>query len=215
VRTFASIAIVLVAVAGILGLSVASALSEQQHLMAEFTGTTQQQVHASVEALSARLDALDQDTRLLVDLVERSLSRTDLETERRVWDEAFRALAVVVSQYRMISLIDADGTVQVLAVDPTEKQETVQALQQPTLLLAAQVAAKRSKALGSPTRLGARSFFLYGTPVRGGRAIVVASDAAIFLSAVAWTSLPVARLFVTDPAGVVWADRETAGGCRA
>src|SRR6185436_14765618 len=45
--------------------------------------------------------------------------------------------------------------------------------------------------------------------------VIVASDAAIFLGAVAWTPLPVARLFVTDPAGVVWADCETPGGCRA
>src|SRR5262249_38063496 len=139
----------------------------------------------------------------------------DLEIERRVWDGAFRALAVVVPQYRAISLIDADGTVEVLAVDPLETREVIDALRGPTLRLAAQVAAKGSKTLGSPTREGERSFLLYGTPVRGGRAIVVASDAAIFLGAVAWTPLPIARLFVTDPAGVVWLDCETAVGCRA
>jgi signal transduction histidine kinase len=219
VRPFASIAVVLVALAGILGLSVTSVLREQEHLLDEFTSTTRQQVHASVAALSARLDALDQDTRMLVDLVEESKRKLgvefDLDTERRVWDSAFRALAVVVAPYRTISLIDAKGTVLVLAVDPTENQETVDALLVPTLNLAGEVSARSSRAFGAPTRHGARSFLLYGTPVRGGGAIVVASDAAIFLGAIAWTPLPVARLFVTDPAGAVWADCETPGGCRA
>ncbi|MEA2698401.1 MAG: hypothetical protein QOI66_2672, partial [Myxococcales bacterium] len=61
-KPFASIAVVLVALACILGLSVSSALREQERLLNEFTVTTRQQVHASVEALSARLDALDKDT---------------------------------------------------------------------------------------------------------------------------------------------------------
>jgi signal transduction histidine kinase len=154
---------------------------------------------------------------MLVDLVERSNSKRDLdvETERRVWESAFQALAVVVAQYRTIALVDARGAIQVLAVDPTENQQTVDSLAQPTLRLAREVTARNARALGAPVRHDARSFLLYGTPVRGGGAIVVASDAAIFLGAVAWTPLPVARLFVTDPAGAVWADCETPGGCRA
>src|SRR5438552_1425701 len=38
----------------------------------DFTAATRQQAHASVELLSARLDALDQDTRMLSDLVTSS-----------------------------------------------------------------------------------------------------------------------------------------------
>ncbi|HXU60355.1 MAG TPA: ATP-binding protein, partial [Polyangia bacterium] len=63
---------------------------------------------------------------------------------------------------------------------------------------------------------GARSFLLYGKPVSGGRSIVIASDAAMFLGAVAWTPVPPGtRLFVTDPAGVIWTSCETPAGCRA
>src|SRR4029077_9351067 len=116
--------------------------------------------------------------------------------------------------YRAITYVDADGAVQLLATDPAEKKETVDALVAPTLALAAQVSARHAKALGAPARHGDRSFLLYGTPVRSGGAIVVASDAASFLGAVAWTPLPVARLYVTDPGGVVWAGCETPGGCR-
>ena len=183
--------------------------------MDEFTDTTRQQVHASVEALSARLDSLDEDTRMLADLLERSRGTptADLEGERRVWEAAFHALAVVVAQYRAITFVDADGSIQVLAADPTESRETIAALLQPTLQLAREVSRKRERALGAPSRHEGRSFLLYGTPVRGGGSIVVASDAKIFLGAVAWSPLPIAQLFVTDPAGVIWAGCETPKGC--
>ncbi len=216
-RPFASIVVVLAALVTILGFSVASALGEQDRLLAEFTGTTRQQAHASVVALTQRLDALDQDTRVLLDLVERSRAQKDPDPaiERRVWDGVFRALAVVVPQRRTIALVDDAGAIRVLAADPTETPAAIDALAAPTRALAAKVSAQSSRALGAPARVGTRAFLLYGAPVRGGGAIVVASDAAVFLGAVAWTPLSVARLFVTDPAGVVWADCETKVGCRA
>jgi signal transduction histidine kinase len=212
----ASAAVTLAALAGILGLSISSAMREHEQFMEEFTTTTGQQVHASVLALAARVDALDQDTRMLADLLERSPDKhgADLEIERRVWDSAFRALAVVVAHYRAITFVDADGSVQILAADPSETKETIDALLAPTLRLAAQVSATHAKSLGAPARHGTRSFLLYGTPVRGGGAIVVVSDASTFLGAVAWTPLPVAHLYVTDPGGVVWSGCETPGGCR-
>jgi signal transduction histidine kinase len=215
VKTFASIGVLLGALAGILGVSVASALSEQKQLLAHFTATTRQQVRASAEALSARLDALDQDTRMLVDLVESSRRKVDSDpaTERRVWEGAFRAMAVVVAEYRTISLVGPDGALEVTVSDPTEAPESIEALRWPTRRFAAEVSSKRSNALGSPVSHGGRSFLLYGTPLRGGGAIVVASDAASFLGAVARTQPQSARLFVTDPAGVVWSDCETA--CKA
>ena len=214
-RTFAGIAVIVAALAGTLGLSISSALREQERLMEEFTGTTRQQVHASVDALSTRLDELDQDTRMLADLLERSrgMATADLKTERRVWEAAFHALAVVVAQYRAIAFVDASGSIQVLAADPTESQETIAALVQPTLQLAGEVSLKHERALGAPVRHEDRSFLLYGTPVRGGGSIVVASDAKIFLGAVAWTPIPIARLFVTDPGGLIWAGCETPRGC--
>jgi signal transduction histidine kinase len=217
VRTLAPIALLVAVLLGIMGLSISSALREQERLLDEFTSETRLQTHASVEALAARLDALDQDTRLLVDLVERSREQPELgpSTDRRVWESAFRALAVVVPHYRAISLVTPDGAVQVSAANPSEKQATLDALAPSTLKLAREVAAKGGKAFSWPARIGARSFLLFGTPVHGGRAVVVASDAAIFLGAVVWTPLPVAQLFVTDPAGVVWGGCETPGGCRA
>ncbi|HTA21877.1 MAG TPA: hypothetical protein VK989_21430, partial [Polyangia bacterium] len=219
-RTFRSIAVsvavILACLAGVLGLSISSALREHERLLDEFAGTTRQQVHASSEALSARLDALDRDTRMLADLLERSRAKreADAATERRVWDGAFHALAVVVAQYRAITFVDTDGSIRVLAADPTEPKEIVDALVAPTIALAKQVSASRAAALGAPARHGERAFLLYGAPVSGGGAIVVASDAASFLGAVAWTPLPVAQLYVTDPGGAVWAGCETKGGCR-
>ncbi len=212
-----SIAFIVAALAVILALSTASVRHEHRKLVDDFTLTTHQQVHASVEALAARLDALDLDTHMLTDVVERAGvgNGPDAATERRVWESAFRALAVVVAPYRTIALIDTDGKLDILASDPSEPTDTVHALVPDLQRLAADVVAKNAKALGKTARHGDRSFIMYGTPVRGGRAIVVASDARIFLGAVAWTPLPAARLFVTDPVGVVWAGCETSGGCRA
>jgi signal transduction histidine kinase len=217
-KTPASIAIILVVVAAIVGLSATSAVREQRRLLDEFTVATHRQARASVDLLSARLDALDQDTRLLIDLVERSRANKELDivTEQRIWTTAFQALATVVPQYRTICLFRADGTLEVRAGDPTENQLTIDALLPPSRRLAIAVSADGVKALARPaTRYRDRSFLLYGTPVGGGGAVVVASDAAVFLGGMAWTPVPVARLFVTDPAGIVWAGCETTRGCRA
>ncbi len=67
---------------------------------------------------------------MLADLVERSRQERQLDaaTERRVWESAFRALAVVVVHYRIIALVDADGALDVLAIDPTENRATANAV---------------------------------------------------------------------------------------
>ena len=216
-KPFASVAVIVIALAGILGLSIASARREESQLLGEFTQSTRQQVRTSVEVLATRLDALDQDTHLLVDLVERSRNGVGLDpdTEKRIWQSAFKALAVVVPHYRTIALFKDDGHLEVAASDPTETPPTVAALLEHSRRLAVEIAAKGTQALGKPAvAYGDRSFWFYGTPLRGGGALVVASDAAIFLHGVAWTPLPVARLFVTDPAAIVWSGCETPAGCR-
>jgi signal transduction histidine kinase len=201
----------------IVELSVASARREEGRLLDEFTTATRRQAHASADVLSARLDALDQDTRVLIDLVERSRQSPehDPRIEHRVAETAFRALVVVVPHYRMISLNRPNGEVEILAVDPTETSPTVAALTAPMQHLSREVSSKRAKTIGEPARVGTRSFLLYGTPVKGGGAVVVASDAAMFLAAGAWPAQSVARLFVTDPGGVVWTNCATPGGCSA
>ena len=105
-KTPVSVAAIVLAVTAIVGSSVWSAVREQRRLLDEFAVATQRQAHASAELLSARLNALDQDTRLLINLVERSRRNTDLDlaTERRTWTTAFQALATVVPQYRAIGL---------------------------------------------------------------------------------------------------------------
>ena len=156
---------------------------------------------------------------MLVDLMEHSRrgagSVVDADADRRIWASAFGALAVAVPQYRTIGLFHSDGSLEVSARDPTETDATSDALLSHSAALAIAVAKTGEKALGKPAvRYRDRSFLLYGTPVRGG-AIVVASDAALFLREVTWTPSPLARLFVTDPAGVVWSGCETPSGCRA
>ncbi len=214
-RTSAGAAIILVALAAVMGLSMSSATVEQERLLQEFTTETRQQVHSSAEALS-RLDSVHQDMRMLADLVERSRQERQLDTatERRVWESAFRALAVVVVHYRIIALVRGDGALDVLAVDPTENRATADGILADVVKLGTTTAAKGTETVGQPARFGARSFLIYTTPVAGGGAIVVASDAALLLRSVAWPQLPASRLFVTDPSGVVWSGCETSAGCR-
>jgi two-component system sensor histidine kinase HydH len=214
-KPLASIGVILFALAGVLGLSISSARHDERQLLAEFTASTQQQLHTSVQVLSTRLDALHQDTRLLVDLVERERS-LDADEEKRIWSGAFQALAGVVPHYRFIALFADDGRLIVSASDPTETAPTIQALSEHSRRLGLEIARQGQQSLGKPAfAYGSRSFWFYGAPVRGaGGALVVASDAALFLHDVAWTSLPLARLFVTDPASVVWSGCETAIGCR-
>jgi signal transduction histidine kinase len=215
-RTLASVAFILVALTGILGLSISSALVEQERLLDQFAQSTRDQAHASAEALS-RVDSIDKDTHMLVHLVEQSRSNreADLAIERRIWFSAFRALALVVPPYRLLALVEPDGSVEVLAVDPTELPPTVATLLPGVRRLGADVSIEHRGAVGQATRVGTRSFLSYAMPVRGGGAIVVVSDAAVFLRDVAWAPLMAARLFVTDPAGAVWTGCATAAGCRA
>jgi signal transduction histidine kinase len=214
VRTSAGAAIILVALAAIVGLSMSSATVEQERLLSEFTTETRQQVHASAEALS-RLDSVHQDMRMLADLVERSRQDRELDaaTERRVWESAFHALAVVVVHYRVIALVDGNGAFDVLAPDPTESQRAVAALLPELRRTAIGALTKGRELLGQPVRFGTRSFLVYATPVGDGSAIVVASDAALLLRAVAWPQHSSTRLFVTDPSNVVWSDCDTSTGC--
>ncbi|HEY4394322.1 MAG TPA: ATP-binding protein [Polyangia bacterium] len=205
----------LLALVAVIGLSMSSATVEQERLVAEFTNQTQQQVHSSAEAL-ARLDSVHQHMQMLADLVERSRRDRQLEpaTERRVWESAFRALAVVVAEYRIIALVSANGSLDVVAVDPTENSATANLVLADVVTLGTATAAKRVETVGPPIRSDARSFLVYATPVSGGGAIVVASDAALLLRSVAWPQLPATRLFVTDPSSVVWSGCETSAGCR-
>jgi signal transduction histidine kinase len=214
-RASASIAIVLLALSVIVGLSLSSATVEEERLLSAFTAETRKQVQASAEALS-RLDSVHQDMQMLADLVERSRNDRQLDagTERRVWESAFRALAVVVPQHRIIALVDGKGALDVLAVDPTEKPSTPEALLPAVRRLGIEAAQNRAETLGKPVRFGVRSFLVYATPVPSGGAIVVASEAAQLLRSVAWPQLQGSRLFVTDPSDVVWSGCETSGGCR-
>jgi signal transduction histidine kinase len=201
---------------GVLALSIASVQRERERLVDEFGATTRRQLHESVEALAARLEALEQDTRLLADLVEQESAAQaglDAQTEHRVWQSAFRSMAAVVPQYRVVALVNNQGIIDVVGVAPAETPSVAAALMPATRRFGQDVGARRAKAFGQTERLGSRSFFLYGTPVSHGRAIVIASDVAVFLGAVAWTPLPSARLFVTDPARVIWGGCEMSVGC--
>jgi signal transduction histidine kinase len=215
VRLFASIAVLLAALAGVLGLSVASTLREQARLIDQLEGTTRQQVRASRDALAGRLDEVEQDARMLVGLVETSRAKPGfaLASERPTWDGAFRALVAVVAPYRAAALVAADGEVPVLAGAPVETAAAIDELL-PHMRRAAVVAVTRAAGRAAPpVAVGGRTFLFHATPVPGGGAVVVAIDAASFLGAVARPLSSDATLFVTDPGQGVWGGCVAPSGC--
>jgi two-component system sensor histidine kinase HydH len=216
-RTLTNIATLLAAVAGILSLSVASALRDQHRLLDDFTAENRDQLHAAVKTLGARLEGLEQDTRMLTELVERSMSGRELEpsTERRVWSSAFQSLANVVEHYRSIALYRPDGSLDVMGLDPHEDLTTGDALLDWSRQLAPQVTSTRANVLGRPAvRHGQRAFFLYGAPVRRWGSIVVTSDVALLLAPLVPPHPSSSRLYVVDPGGAVWAGCGSEVGCR-
>ena len=78
VRTSAGIAVVLLALSAIVGLSMSSATVEEERLLGEFTTETRQQVHSSSpRRWPPRLHP--PDMRMLADLVERSRQERQLD----------------------------------------------------------------------------------------------------------------------------------------
>lgn len=215
-RGLSSFAVLLAALAAILGFSVAGALREERRVLDEFAFSVRSQTHSSAQSLATRLGSLDQDARMLADLVERSQAHPDVDlgTDRRVWESAFRALAVVVDPYRLIALVWPDGELGVVAPDPTEAPATIASLESATLAFAKRISARNKAVLGEPFAYQNRWFFLFGTPVRGGGALVIASDEKIFMGTVAGTPLLGARLLVRDAAGMLWSGCEVPGQCQ-
>src|SRR5206468_479945 len=146
-----------------LSLSVVSALRDQERVLEDFTAENRVQLHAAATSFASRLDALDRDTRMLSDLVDRSTSDRALEpdTERRVWESAFRALANVVAPYRSIALYHPDGTLDVGVLDPTEDPGTrALLLAQGSALVPILKEAASGTLSKSTVRVGERSFFI-------------------------------------------------------
>jgi signal transduction histidine kinase len=219
-RTLAHIATTLAAVAGILALSVAIALRDQRRLLDDFTATNRDEVAAAAQALAGRLDALDRDTRMLVELVERSMrgGEPELAIQKRLWENAFESLAKVVAPYQSISLHRPDGTMEVVGLDPRQQGQVAISLLEQSRAVALEVSKTGTVTLHRPAlHREQRAYFFFAAPVRGYGTIVVASDVASFLDPLAASHPdPVAsRLFVTDPAGEVWTHCGSPDGCRA
>src|SRR5262249_29207084 len=136
-------------------------------------------------------------------------------TERRVWESAFTALAVVVPHYRTIALFAADGETEVFGADPAEPEAAVATLLTESRRLARVVSASGVKQLGKPAiHYADRSFLLYATPLASGGSVVIASDVAMFLAAASWPRVPLTHLYITDAARTIWSECDKPSGCR-
>ena len=147
------------------GLSLSSATVEQERLLRS-SPRRPAAGSSSAEALSG-LDSVHQDMQMLVDLVERSRHDRELEpaTERRVWESAFRALAVVVVPYRIMALVEGRDS-RGPGDRPTENRATPERSWRIRRNWGRPPPQKWPKP-GQARSLRDRSFLVYATPVGG------------------------------------------------
>jgi signal transduction histidine kinase len=216
--SFGHVAILVVAIAAILGLSAGQLQKERRQLQVDLAATQSVMTETAAHELGTRLSAFDRDTGILASLVARARQSEglDLSTQNRVIRSAFEGLVAVVPHYRTMALYSRDGSTSVMAVDPAEQQDTITtALFVIGQRLARSVAAARGAVLEGPTPLGNdRFFYLFAAPVGADEVIVLASDAGMLLNAALSPGLSDARHLILDPRGAVWTGCERSIHCQ-
>jgi signal transduction histidine kinase len=219
-RSLGYIAILIVAVAAILGASTGEVSRKRRQLLDELSAAQSAQADNAARELGARLEALAHDTSIVTSLVESTRRSGSLgaAAQDRVILSAFEALVAVVPHYRTIALYGADGTASVTAIDPTEDHETIApALFELGRGLAHRAAREARSVLegpAAPAPARGRFFYLFAAQAGTGETVVVTSDAGMFLHATLPPARADARYFVVDPQRVVWSSCEETARCR-
>ena len=172
------------------------------------------EAHEAAADLQNRLQDLDEDARLLKDLVTRARSGSGLapEIQDQTTLSSFEALATVVRAYRSILLVK-DGVARVTAVDPSEMDVA------PERMLAASLhavglAGRTAERLVGPFSVGTeRHFYFHVTRLGDLGSIVIALEPRRFLAGVLRPHAD-ARQAIEDPAGRYWVGCAQTSTCR-
>ncbi len=193
-------------VGGVLAVSIWTVHRADAEALRDFRAAETQIAKDTAAALHVSLDWFVRDTRLAATLTR---GARDQSIGGRAQDDvilaAFAALVTVVEHYRTIVLYHP-GRAPIVAVDPTEDRVEVA----PALVAAGEALAAASASSGKEAHLGpttlrnGRSFYLYAAPVGNGEAVVIASDGALLLEAIARRPTGSRDLVVIDPSGAAW-----------
>jgi len=206
----------LLAVAGVVAASTGSVSRAKRVLLSRFQSEQEHLAHETAEALSERLDAIDRDVRVMLDIEARTRKQLDLGVvaQDREIRSAFDALATVVPHYRTIGLFRGHAAPAVLAIDPTEEQHVARELTEASRKLAESLTITRTLVARGPLSVGGRTFLLYAASADGVEILVVSVDGAALLSDVFRLGGVAARFILQDPTGQVWSRCESRATCQ-
>jgi signal transduction histidine kinase len=216
-RVTTALPLLVLAVAGVLGGALWGLRHERLQFYEDFTATQQALARQLASDLSNELRDIDEDVRLVSQLVEREPASPAATAASRntVTSSTFDALAAVVRHYRAIVLVGR-GQGEVSAVDPTESPESAR-----RLLAWAREAAAHARTRGGPVLEGlredavARQFYVYALPSRSGEVVAVVSEARLFLQPMLRPRNGQVTYVLIDPSRALWTGCSELGSCRA
>lgn len=205
-RLWQPAALLVLAVAGVLVLSIRTLNGERQRVLERFGSGERSAADSALADLQNRIQDIDEDGRMMAGFVQQAGPlRADPASLAQALSPVLRALAAVVRHYRGILVLRSDGSVPVVAVDPSEPGGVDAAIvdaAREALRHPGEVAAGR---LFGPHRTAdGRAFWLYQRPIGQSTWIAIAVDTRRLLQESLHTSNPDRFFAVRDPGGSTW-----------
>lgn len=213
-RLLPLIAAFLLAGGAILVVSLRSLHADRDRLL---QGVAAQQLDVARDAaadLRNRLQDLDEDGRLLRDLVSRTRMSKNLsfELQNQTLLSSFEALATIVRAYRSVALVK-EGAALVMAIDRSDSETTRDALLAANIKAAAAARGTAPALVGPlPVRPG-KDFYFHVARLGDLGAVVIAVEPRRLLAGVLRPRSD-ARQAIQDPEGHTWMDCAQPASCR-
>lgn len=205
--------LLVLAIAGVLLVSLRTLHKERERLMQGFASGKAETARKVASELENRLQDLEEDGRVIQALVsDRAAADQVADHKSGVLLASFRAMATVVRHYRSLVLVDPTGEIGVAAIDPGETKDSGKLL----VDLSRQAAARHlttASLLGPSSCPGERVCYLYAFPVTSGTVFIAVDGARFVHSAVGY--LPESTILVRSPGDVIWSGCSTLRTCRA
>ena len=213
-RLLPLVAALLLAAGAVLATSVRSLNADRDRLLRGFAEEQHDQTREAALDLKNRLQDLDEDARLLKNLVTRARSASGVD--RRIQDQttlsSFEALATVVRAYRSILLVTG-GAAVVSALDPSESELPPDAVVAASVRAVALSDRPATRLLG-PLSVGKdRALYFHVTHLEDVGSIVIAIEPRRFLAGVLRPRSDV-RQAIEDLGGRYWVGCSQSTTCR-
>jgi two-component system sensor histidine kinase HydH len=214
VRRAYFISIAILAIAAVLAFAAHDLRLERTRLLDDFAASQRALAQEIGRDLAKELQEVDEDSRLVATMVERSYAGLPPSAKNALVMSAFQALATVVRHYRMVGLFGPSGA-KLVASDPNEPRAAVKEIVELSSATARRARGSRSAFLDGVHESGGRQFYLYAAPVNQDEVLVVASEARLLLHGPLRPRSPNVRYFAIDPSRAMWVGCREVDSCRA